>query len=76
MMWVMPSAIIAVVLIAMLPFVGWTVGAFIVYVIYKHLTRKSADLFLASHVRGLGIAGTLLDEDEYFLEWNRFRHVS
>ena len=76
MMWVIPTAIIAIALIAMVPFVGWTGGAFIIYAIYRNLTRKRADLFLASHIRGLGIAGKLLEEDEYFLEWGPFRRVS
>lgn len=76
MIWVIPAAIIAIVLIALLPFVGWTVGVFIIYAIYKNLTRKRADQFLDSHIRGLGIAGKLLEEDEYFLEWGPFRRVS
>ena len=73
MIWIVPTAFIAIVLIAMLPFVGWTVGAFIFYAIYRKLTRKSADIFLASHIRSLGMAGKLLEEDEYVLEYDHFR---
>lgn len=75
MIWIVPIAIVAIVLIAMLPFVGWTVGAFIIYAIYRNLTRKRADAFLATHIRGLGIAAKLLDEDEYFLQHDPFCRV-
>lgn len=75
MIWIVPMAIVAVVLIAMLPFVGWTVGAFIIYAIYRNLTRKRADEYLAAHIRGLGLAAKLLDEDEYFLQHDRFRRI-
>jgi hypothetical protein len=75
MIWIVPLAIVAIVLIAMLPFVGWTVGAFIIYAIYRNLTRKRADAFLATHIRGLGIAAKLLDEDEYILQHDPFRCI-
>jgi hypothetical protein len=76
MLWGIPSAMIAIVLIAMLPFFGCTVGAFIIYAIYRNLTRKRTDQFLASPIRGLGIAAKLLEEDEYFLKWGSFRRAS
>lgn len=75
MIWIVPTAIVAIVLIAMLPFVGWTVGAFMIYAIYRRLTRKSADIFLATHIRGLGMAAKLLEEDEYVLEYDHFRGI-
>jgi hypothetical protein len=75
MIWVVPLAGVAIVLIAILPFVGWTAGAFVIYVIYKNLIRKSADVFLATHIRGLGMVAELLEEDEYFLEHDHFRSI-
>ena len=76
MIWIVPMANVAIVLIATIPFVGWTVGAFIIYAIYRYLTRKRADAFLASHIRGLGLAAKLLDEDEYFLQHEPFRPIA
>jgi hypothetical protein len=73
MIWIIPTAILAVAVIAMLPLVGWTFGAFIIYVIYRRMSRKRADSFLVSHIRGLGLAAKLLEEDEYVLQYDTFK---
>ena len=75
MSWLIPIFVIFIVLAAILPFVGWTVGAFIAYTVYRNATRKKADAFLVTHIKTLGLAAKLLDEDEYQLERGTFHRI-
>jgi hypothetical protein len=77
MVWLVPLAIIAIVLIALLPFVGLTAAAFIVYVVYRNMTRKKADAFLLGHLRTIDAVSKLLDEqDEYLVKCSGFSSVT
>ncbi len=75
MSWLIPVVVIFIVLAVILPFVSWTVGAFIAYNVYRNATRKKADAFLVTHIKTLGLAAKLLDEDEYQLERGTLRRI-
>ena len=76
MIWLVPLAIVAVIFIALLPFVGITAAAFIVYAVYRNMTRKKADAFLIGHLRKLEAVSKLLDEqDEYVVKFSQFKSL-
>lgn len=65
--FLLPLALVAIVLIALLPFVAISLAIFIVYAIYRQATRNRTDQFLAAHLRTLGGVDKLFDEDEYVI---------
>ena len=77
MIWLVPFAVFAVVLIALLPLVGITAAAFIVYAFYRNMTRKRGDAFLIGHLRKFDAVSKLIDEqDEYAVRSSGFMSLN
>lgn len=76
MAWLAPLAMIAIVLLSMLPLIGITAAAFVIYAAYRNMTRKRADSFVIRHLRTIDGVSRLLDaHEEYIVTCGRFSGV-